>query len=118
MKLYKQLLAVLLINLLSLSCSTESKEELNPDAQIEKMGKQLQPLLATALEQQRIPRTVHEGKLKFAGQRFDWTEGFFPGTCWYMYELTGEDSWKNAAQELQQLYVDHRFLTTNHSTLR
>ena len=59
--------------------------------QVKKIGSQLKPLVTLALEKQRIPRTIHEGELKFAGQRFDWTEGFFPGTCWYMFELTGEN---------------------------
>jgi hypothetical protein len=31
-----------------------------------------------------------------------------------MYELTGNDSWKQSAMELQNLFIDHRFLTTNH----
>lgn len=114
MKLYKQLLAVLVISLLGVYCSPDTQHELDPDAQIEKIGSQLKPLVALALEQKRIPRTIHEGKMRFTGQRFDWTEGFFPGTCWYMYELTGEDLWKEAALELEHHFIDHRFLTTNH----
>lgn len=114
MKLYKQLLDVLIISLLSFYCTPQTKVGLDPDAQIEKIGKQLKPLVALAQEKQRIPRTIHDGQIRFTGQRFDWTEGFFPGTCWYMYELTGEDSWKKAALNQQRQFVDHRFLTTNH----
>lgn len=27
-----------------------------------------------------------------------WTSGFFPGTLWYLYELTREDKWKTTAE--------------------
>ena len=44
------------------------------------------------------PRTIEDGKLKLVRSR-DWTSGFFPGNLWMMYELTGEESWKNNALE-------------------
>ena len=25
----------------------------------------------------------------------EWTSGFFPGSLWYLYELTGDEAWKN-----------------------
>ena len=78
------------------------------------MVQQLKPLVEMAIEKKQIPRTIHEGEIRFAGKRFDWTEGFFPGTCWYMFELTGDDFWKNAAMDLQDLFIEHRYLTTNH----
>ena len=96
------------------SCTEKGRKVDDGTERLQRIERQLNPLVAIAHEHQRIPRTTDEGRLKFAGQRFDWTEGFFPGTCWYMYELTGDVSWKNAAQELQELYIDHRFLTTNH----
>lgn len=36
-----------------------------------------------------FPRTVKENKIKFVGI-YDWTSGFFPGSLWYAYELTGD----------------------------
>ena len=39
------------------------------------------------------PRTVHNGKVQYISKD-DWTSGFFPGTLFYMYDLTGEDHWK------------------------
>lgn len=36
--------------------------------------------------------TVHYGKY------WDWRSGFFPGSLWYLYELTGEPSFSNAAR--------------------
>lgn len=29
---------------------------------------------------------------------YGWTSGFFPGNLWYLYELTGQDKWKQQAE--------------------
>jgi rhamnogalacturonyl hydrolase YesR len=43
------------------------------------------------------PRTVtKEGTLKLVPSK-DWTSGFFPGCLWYLYEYTGEDTWRKQA---------------------
>lgn len=42
------------------------------------------------------PRTIKDGKLK-ATPMNDWTEGFFPGCLWYVYENNKQDVWKEAA---------------------
>lgn len=45
------------------------------------------------------PRTTKkDGTLKVTGM-YDWTPGFFPGTLWYLYELSGDVYWKEKAQE-------------------
>ena len=42
------------------------------------------------------PRTFENGTLKFAGTN-DWTCGFFPGSLWYLYELTKNEQFKTEA---------------------
>ena len=100
--------------LVQISCNTtqEQKEIVGPE--LSHIDQQLSLLLDKAMSNQKQPRTIHDGKLRFTNKGFDWTEGFFPGTCWYMYELTGEEKWKNAALKLQDIFIDHRFRTTNH----
>jgi rhamnogalacturonyl hydrolase YesR len=44
------------------------------------------------------PRTTEDGKLKLVRSR-DWTSGFFPGNLWMVYELTGDEQWKQYALE-------------------
>jgi len=100
--------------LIQMSCDSSNSTQDGSGSRLEQMDQQLSRLREVATKNQRIPRTVHEGKIKFTGQHFDWTEGFFPGTCWYMYEMTGDDAWKQSAENLQNLIVEHRFLTTNH----
>ncbi len=42
------------------------------------------------------PRTIEKGEIKLVSTQ-DWTSGFFPGSLWMMYELTGKDKWKSWA---------------------
>lgn len=44
------------------------------------------------------PRTTNaEGNLVTTGM-YDWTPGFFPGTLWYLYELTEDTTWLHKAE--------------------
>jgi unsaturated chondroitin disaccharide hydrolase len=45
-----------------------------------------------------VPRAIRDGKLFMVPSR-DWTSGFFPGMLWYMYDLTGNESWIEKAKE-------------------
>jgi unsaturated chondroitin disaccharide hydrolase len=42
------------------------------------------------------PRTLEKGELKLVGYK-DWTSGFFPGSLWYLAELTGDAKLRAAA---------------------
>ena len=42
------------------------------------------------------PKSIIEGKMKYIPPQ-EWTSGFFPGSLWYLYELTGDDKWKPMA---------------------
>ena len=43
------------------------------------------------------PRSFENGKVNFASIK-DWTCGFFPGSLWYMYELTNNEQFKKEAK--------------------
>ncbi|WP_448778446.1 glycoside hydrolase family 88 protein [Bacteroides congonensis] len=48
------------------------------------------------------PRTMDDnGNLVVTGM-YDWTPGFFPGSLWYLYELTGDTVWKEKAEKWTQ----------------
>lgn len=42
------------------------------------------------------PRTIENDKMKLVASK-DWTSGFFPGNLWMVYELTGDEKWKQYA---------------------
>ena len=53
------------------------------------------------------------------GQRYlcsiyDWTSGFFPGSLWYAYEMTGDEELKNRAIEYTNLLNPIRELKGTH----
>lgn len=69
--------------------------------QIEKTGKLLNP------------RTVENGQVKYVNPE-DWTSGFFPGSLWYLYELTGDSTWHTYARKFTQAIDTVQSLTNHH----
>lgn len=77
--------------------------------------KQLALQLVEAEKADRIPRTINsDGSMHWAKEGFDWTEGFFPGSLWYMFENTKDEKWKDAADKFQGLFEDHKNYTSYH----
>lgn len=104
-----------LIVFFAFSCQTKQSTREFCEESLDFACKQTELLRKESIEVNRIPRTLTAtGDMHWAKPGFDWTEGFFPGTCWYLYEYTKANQWKDDAEELQSLYIDHRFLTTNH----
>jgi hypothetical protein len=44
----------------------------------------------------------------------DWVSGFFAGTLWYMYELTGDEYYAEQAQKHTEILHEIQFLTWHH----
>ena len=65
---------------------------------LEVAGAQTSAMLVKLEKQKKgmMPRTTHNEETRFSHLQ-DWTSGFFPGSLWYLSELTGKSEWKNAA---------------------
>ena len=110
-------LLITLCLLLTSSCFEKKAASKTPvvDDRLAKAEQQLSLQLDRALLAGRIPRTIsEEGELQWTGQQYDWTEGFFPGSCWYLYEVTKDEKWRKGAERLQANYERHKSLTTKH----
>jgi unsaturated chondroitin disaccharide hydrolase len=60
------------------------------------------------------PRTTNEeGKLVTTGM-YDWTPGFFPGSLWYLYELTNDTTWRNEAEKWTHTLEPLKTFTGHH----
>lgn len=59
------------------------------------------------------PRTYIDGKIIYVKPE-DWTSGFFPGSMWYLYELTDDDKWKELGIKYTQALDSVQYLTTHH----
>jgi len=108
---------------LSISCkdkndmtaSKQSPEIIDVNTSLKNAQKQLGLQKEQALKNNKIPRTLTaEGEMHWTNPSFDWTEGFFPGSLWFLYDYTKNEEWREAAQKLQKLFEDHKYKTTNH----
>ncbi len=61
----------------------------------------------------RIPSTIRNGKIHFVPID-DWVSGFFAGTLWYMYELTGDEAWATRAQKHTEILDSVKHLKWHH----
>lgn len=60
------------------------------------------------------PRTTNkEGKMRTTSM-YDWTPGFFPGSLWYIYELTGDAQWKDLATKWTESLEPLKTFTGHH----
>lgn len=60
------------------------------------------------------PRSIEtDGSVRLASAR-DWTCGFFPGTLWYMYELTGDKSLKKEAKRFTEALDSVQYFKYTH----
>ena len=59
------------------------------------------------------PRTVNNGKIRYIN-REDWTSGFFSGSMWLTYELTGDDYWLPYAKKYTEALDSVKYLTWHH----
>lgn len=95
----------------SISCSKDDlKAEIENAANI---AAQQCAIMDSWLGDGEMPRTVKDTILKKSDITY-WCSGFFPGTCWYAYELTGREDVMNLAikhtaklLDVDSYYRDH-----------
>lgn len=61
----------------------------------------------------RIPSSYRDGEIIYVPTD-DWVSGFFAGTLWYMYELTGEEYWAEHARKHTEILDSIQYLTWHH----
>lgn len=116
MKIFKEFFAIVCLSV-CISCNNSEKKEIpfNSDEKLDAAAVQLNGLLKNALSAERNPRTLTaNGDMHWTNQEFDWTEGFFPGSCWYLYEHTKDEKWKLGAEKFQDQFENHKYFTNNH----
>ena len=113
----KNVLCLCVLSIVILGCMNTSSKGQNDlgKERLNKFEEQMSLLLDDALTANRNPRTIDDkGEVHWTNTNFDWTEGFFPGSCWYLYEFTNDEKWKQAAEKIQAQFENHKYLTTNH----
>lgn len=108
------LAAVCVLTLLSVSCTNPQKKvyEQRVAAAAEKTQHMVDAV--TADGQLLIPCTINrEGKLATCGI-YDWRSGFFAGSLWYLYKMTGDEKWSDLAVRYDRLLEPVKNYTDNH----
>ena len=60
------------------------------------------------------PRTLDKnGKTVYVSYG-DWTSGFFPGSMWYLYNLTGDKKWEELGVKYTEALDSVQYITSNH----
>ncbi|MEM9895996.1 MAG: glycoside hydrolase family 88 protein [Bacteroidota bacterium] len=107
------------------SCRNTSHSAENKTADpsgLDRSAAKMVELLQESEAVDKIPRSEERtGEIIWATKRsdsgeikFDWTLGFFPGSCWYLYEYTGDEKWKDAAITFQAQFEDLKYFSDSH----
>ena len=93
------------------ACTQQQNEE--PEL-VQKLSDQLNVLVKATNDSEKVPRSWDETNgYKMIGQR-DWCSGFPAGSYWSVYELTGDEQWKNVAVENTEKLEGVQFYTGTH----
>lgn len=76
--------------------------------------KQYHQLLKTSTDLTQFPRTTNKDGSVKTTDVWDWTQGFFAGGLWYIYEYTKKPEWKAAATKWTEALEQAQFLTQHH----
>lgn len=97
MKQVFKLIKLLLMSILICACAAthvQDKKTNSISKVIERAEQQIGYQVKLIEESGKIlnARTIENGKVRYISRQ-DWTSGFFPGTMFYMYDLTGDQNW-------------------------
>ena len=100
------------------SCTKEKKKEKENfiNENVEFASAQTKLMLANVGEPtgKNYPRTANENGTLRVTDMYDWTPGFFPGSLWYLYELTGDTTWRYNAEKWTHSLEPLKTYTGNH----
>jgi len=113
----KTLLLTTLISLIIFqSCQNQSKKKTGLIEENVRFAAEQYSLQTALIEESgKIlnPKSFIDGKMKYINPQ-EWTSGFFPGSMWYLYELTGDEKWKQFGIKYTEALDTVKYLTNHH----
>lgn len=107
---------ITLLSILSLSCSTTATQNHFIEKNIEHAALQIDNEIAIieAADKFLNPVTVRtDGSTYYCGYA-DWRSGFFPGSIWYLYELTGDEKYAELGHKYSKAIESAKNVTNHH----
>jgi len=97
---FSRLVLPLFLIFITVGFQSSAQKTTNDDHTMSTIQKQYDILYQSAYpkigDKNIMPRTVKKGKISYVSP-YDWTSGFFPGSLWYLYDLTKDNKWKSRA---------------------
>ncbi len=106
------LLAIFALSLTFCSNTKKSTDNWLEDA-ISRSEEQLLLAATNFSDSSKNPRTIEHGNVELVTEK-DWTSGFFPGSLWYLYELTGNEKLKTEAIRFTSFVENAKYRTNTH----
>lgn len=109
---------IFIISLICISCKQNKEEDKNLfiNENILFAEQQTDNMLKNVGEPtgKNYPRSMKDnGNIVVTGM-YDWTPGFFPGSLWYLYELTNDIKWRDTAQKWTESLEPLKTFTGHH----
>jgi unsaturated chondroitin disaccharide hydrolase len=92
--MYLTTISILIIGVVS---GTGCIRQAEPDDLLSLIESKLQATIAEVADSNVFPRSTRDDGSWELVHSDDWTSGFFAGCLWYLYEMTGNNYWKQAA---------------------
>ena len=113
----KQLLLISAFLIALVSCNTDNKKgnpfiDENIEFAVRQIGNEIEVIEAS--DQFLNPVTLRkDGSVYYCGYA-DWRSGFFPGSVWYLYELTGDEKYAELAHKYSKAIEEAKNVTDHH----
>ena len=103
--------SAILLATLFISCTQKS---ILTTEKIKFITSQYDHILSVSNDLTRVPRTISTNGDIVSTDIYDWTSGFFAGNLWYIYELTGDQKWKDEAIRWTETLDTIQYWSGNH----
>ena len=106
-------ISVILLLVIFCQCCNKEKSILTEDER-QFILNQYSNTLNVSKNLTKFPRRIDENGELVSTSIYGWTSGFFPGSLWYIYELTGDDQWKHEAVKWTESLDTIQYWSGNH----
>ena len=110
----KVTLSFLIIIAVVANTLAQKKSKINIDEAFDNATKHYTNMLATHPDLTKFPQSTKKDGTPDDRKSDWWCSGFFGGSLWYLFEYTGENKWKDAADKWTRAVEKEKFNTRTH----